>query len=139
MTALIPAIDPTRESLKRFAEEFPADAAVSMLNLLRFRELAAYADSSVAACSGRKAYAQYSKLIEPILAQAGGKVLWLGNAFGSLIAPPGEEWDEILLVQYPSKQAFLGMIQSQAYQAIVHHRTAALADSRLLPSIQVSH
>ena len=138
MTALIPAIDPTRESLKRFAEEFPADAAVSMLNLLRFRELAAYAEPSVAACSGRKAYGEYSRLIEPILRAAGGKVLWVGKSSASLIAPPGEEWDEILLVQYPYKQAFLGMIQCEAYQAIVHHRTAALADSRLLPSIQAS-
>ena len=37
------AIDPTRESIKRFAEEFPAGQPVVMLNLLRFREQAAYA------------------------------------------------------------------------------------------------
>ena len=135
MTMITPAIDPTRAAVKHFAEVFPANTPVVMLNLLRFREQAQYADASLPACSGREAYAQYSKLIEPILALAGGKVLWAGNAF-ALIAPAGEEWDEVLLVQYPAKQAFLGMITSPAYQAIVHHRTAALADSRLVPSVQ---
>lgn len=138
MTALTTAIDPTRESIKRFAEEFPADTPVVMLNLLRFREQAVYADADEAACSGRKAYARYSKLIEPLLVAAGARVLWAGKAHGSLIAPAGEEWDEVLLVQYPAKEAFLGMIKSEAYQAIVHHRMAALADSRLVPSVQVN-
>lgn len=136
MNTITPAIDPTRESIKCFAEQFPADQPVVMLNLLRFRDQAAYADASIAPCSGRRAYATYSKLIEPILAAAGGEVVWMGNSFSSLIAPPGEQWDEVLLVKYPNKNAFLGMIQSEAYRAIVHHRTAALADSRLVPNSQ---
>lgn len=130
------AIDPTRESIKRFAEEFPAGQPVVMLNLLRFREQAAYADPAAQPCTGRAAYAEYSRLIEPILAGVGAQVVWVGKSFGSLIAPPGEEWDEVLLVQYPAKDAFLGMIRSEAYRAIVHHRTAALADSRLVPNRQ---
>ena len=136
MTLITAAIDPTRETIKRFAEEFPADQPVVMLNLLRFRDQAAYANASIAPCSGRRAYATYSKLIGPILAGAGGEVLWMGKSFEALIAPPGEEWDEVLLVKYPNKNAFLGMIQSEAYRAIVHHRSAALADSRLVPNSQ---
>lgn len=136
MTAVTPAIDPTRESIQQFAAQFPADTPVVMLNLLRFREQANYADSSVSPCSGRRAYAEYSKLIEPILAAAGGEVVWVGKSFGALIAPSGEVWDEVLLVKYPTKDAFLGMIRSEAYRAIVHHRTAALADSRLVPNTQ---
>jgi uncharacterized protein (DUF1330 family) len=138
MTVITPAIEPTRDSLQRFVESFPADTPVVMLNLLRFREQAEYADARDPACSGQKAYARYAKLIEPLLAAAGGKLLWAGNAQGSLIAPAGEEWDEVLLVQYPAKEAFLGMIMSPAYKAIVHHRTAALADSRLVPGIQAT-
>ena len=132
---ITPSIDPTRATIKQFAESFPADTPVVMLNLLRFREQAAYADASVPPCSGRQAYAQYSTLIEPILAAAGGTVLWAGKAHTALIAPDGEQWDEVLLVQYPAREAFLGMITSPAYKAIVHHRTAALADSRLVPSV----
>lgn len=134
--SLTVAIDPTRESIQRFAAEFPAGKPVLMLNLLRFREQAAYADPAVPACSGRQAYAEYSRLIEPILAAAGGEVQCIGRSFGALIAPPGEAWDELLLVRYPDKEAFLGMIRSEAYRAIVHHRSAALADSRLVPNLQ---
>ena len=50
----------------------------------------------------------------------------------SVIAPDTEEWDETVLVQYPSREAFLGMIESEAYLAISPHRTAALLDSRLI-------
>ena len=39
----------------------------------------------------------------------------------------------VLLVTYPTAQAFLDMIQSPDYQAIVYHRSAALSDSRLIP------
>ncbi|MBF7731368.1 DUF1330 domain-containing protein [Pseudomonas sp. N040] len=137
MSVLTPAIEPTRESVARFAEQFPAGQPVVMLNLLRFREQASYADASIAPCSGRRAYAEYSRLIEPILAGCGAQVLWVGKSFGALIAPPGEEWDEVLLVRYPSSEAFIGMIRSPAYRAIVHHRSAALADSRLVPNSQV--
>jgi hypothetical protein len=56
----------------------------------------------------------------------------MGRARAALIAPEGESWDEVVLVHYPSRRAFLRMVQSDAYRAIVHHRTAALADSRLV-------
>ena len=62
----------------------------------------------------------------------GGQILWLGNVRDSLIIPEHESWDEIALVYYPSREAFKRMVTSDAYQAIVHHRSAALDDSRLI-------
>ena len=52
-----------------------------------------------------------------------------------VIGPVEERWDEVLLVEYPSVKAFLEMVNSDAYQSIVYHRTAALKDSRLIPII----
>ena len=40
--------------------------------------------------------------------------------------------DELLLVRYPSKAAFLSMLADPEYRAATEHRTAALADSRLI-------
>jgi len=37
-----------------------------------------------------------------------------------------------VLMEYPSREAFIEMTSSAEYQAISHHRTAALADSRLI-------
>jgi len=45
----------------------------------------------------------------------------------------------VLLVEYPSREAFASMIQSSAYAAIVHHRTAALRDSRLIATTARSY
>ncbi|MNR51568.1 hypothetical protein D3C85_1712560 [compost metagenome] len=65
----------------------------------------------------------------------GGRVEVLAQARVALIAPPGEHWDEVLLVRYPSKEAFLSMLTDSEYQAATVHRTAALADSRLIGCI----
>ncbi len=40
------------------------------------------------------------------------------------------------IVRYPSKAAFLEMVMNPDYQAITHHRTAALSDSRLVPMVE---
>ena len=68
-----------------------------------------------------------------LLAAAGGRVIFSGSAEHFLIGPMEEAWDHVLLVRYPSAQAFLGFASDSAYLAGAGHRTAALADSRLLP------
>ena len=55
-----------------------------------------------------------------------------GPCHGTLIGPTDEARDEIVLVRYPDTAAFVGMVSSAEYQAITGHRTAALADSRLV-------
>lgn len=42
-------------------------------------------------------------------------------------------WDMALLVEYPTRQAFLDMIGAAAYEAIGHLRTEALAKGELHP------
>ncbi|PHQ56461.1 MAG: hypothetical protein COA29_04190 [Porticoccus sp.] len=42
----------------------------------------------------------------------------------------------MLLVRYPSIDAFLEMINSPEYKKIVHHRAAAMDDSRLMPMLE---
>jgi hypothetical protein len=56
----------------------------------------------------------------------------MGHVAVSVIAPEGEEWDDAVLVEYPSRKAFLDMLALPDYQAAVFHRTAALDDSRLI-------
>ena len=49
-----------------------------------------------------------------------------------MIAPEGEAWDDAVLIEYPSRDNFIAMTTSAEYLAIMFHRTAALADSRLI-------
>lgn len=133
----MPSLNPSREQLARFAERMPADQPILMLNLLRYRDEAEYpADSGQSPCSGREAYARYSRTALAKVRGVGGSVQLLASAHVALIAPEGEHWDEILLVRYPSKAAFLGMLADPEYGAATVHRTAALADSRLVGSTE---
>lgn len=130
------SINPSREQLAAFTASIPADTPILMLNLLRYREQAAYpADSGQNPCSGREAYARYSRIALGKVRGVGGDVQLLAAVQLALIAPAEEAWDELLLVRYPSKAAFLGMLADPEYQAATLHRTAALADSRLIASL----
>jgi len=115
-------------------ETLPPDQPVVMLNLLRFHDQAAYADTDQAEpCSGREAYKRYSQTSLQTIAAVGGRVIFGGKAHEALIGPQEERWHQAFLVQYPSPAAFRAMMAMPQYQACVHHRTAALADSRLIP------
>lgn len=127
-------IHPSRATIDAFAKESVPPKPIVMLNLLRFRELADYAGAVVdpGPISGRDAYERYSRAVVKLLWRTGGQVLWVGSVRTSLIAPSYEQWDQALLVYYPSRAAFIRMATSKDYQKIVVHRTAALEDSRLL-------
>ncbi len=125
-------IDPTGEQIKRFVEEGP-DGPLVMLNLLKFRDEAAYADGSgEPGRSGAEAYAVYSETALQKVRGVGGSLFFTSPAHTPVIGPDGE-WDMVALVRYPSREAFLSMVGDPEYQACTHHRTAALADSRLIP------
>ncbi len=130
-------INPTPEAIKRFTQETVDNKAIVMVNVLRFKEFADYGDGVVKNLSGREAYARYSKSAMPLLWEVGGQVLWRGDVRSTFIAPKEEQWDEVLLVHYPNRQAFINMISSSAYKETMLHRTAAIADSRLIESKSV--
>jgi uncharacterized protein (DUF1330 family) len=113
------------------------EGPVTMLNLIRFREVADYSDLPDLApeepISGERAYEIYSAHTLPFLDEVGGQVVFMGMGGSLLIGPQEARWDRVLLVQYPNLAAILAMTQSSDYATGVGHRTAALADSRLLP------
>ncbi len=125
-------VNPTLEQIDDFERTTPDEKPIVMLNLLRFREQADYGEGGRSGVSGQHAYATYSKAVMPLLFEVGGQPLWMGKARAGVIVPEGESWDEVLLVHYPSRRAFVRMVRSPAYQAIMHHRSAALSDSRLV-------
>ena len=136
----MPSIEPTRDQLDAFVRA-DVDGPVVMLNLLRYREEADYSRSPELApdepISGAAAYQRYSEAVQPFLARVGGHVEHVGGALPSVIGPADERWDAVLLVRYPSRDAFVSMATDRDYLAVAGHRTAALADSRLVPTVPV--
>lgn len=98
------------------AEEGP----VVMLNLLAFK-----------ADGGFERYGEYGEAVAPLLEKAGGRIVWGGAPAKPLIGSEG--WDMVVLVEYPSRQAFLDMTSSPEYLEIAHLRTEALDRAELHP------
>jgi uncharacterized protein (DUF1330 family) len=95
-----------------------SDGPVYMLNLLEFLP-----------DGGAERYAEYGTAVAPILDGVGGRPVFAGQPAEALI---GEgSWDLMVLVEYPTRQAFLDMVSSPAYQEIAHLRTEALRRSEL--------
>lgn len=134
----MPYIDPTQEAGAAFIGR-AISGPVVMLNLLRFRELADYSGSPELApdqpISGAEAYQRYEDHSRPFLHATGGQVLFRGEGGPPLTGPPEERWDLILLVRHRDVETFLSFADNADYLACIGHRTAALADSRLVPLI----
>ncbi len=122
-------VDPTKEDFARF-REMQREGPLHMLNLLRFRERAAYDDGTVA--TGAQAYQNYARESGPIFARLGGRQVWVGMPELTLIGPSHEQWDLAFIAEYPSVDAFVAMLRDADYRRAVRHRQAAIADSRLV-------
>jgi len=127
-------IDPTREQFDAF-KALPRDAPIAMLNLVRYRERAAYPgghDCAALGLTGAEAYARYGAESGPIFRRVGGSVIWSGAPQLVLTGPADEAWDTAFVALYPDAHAFLEMVTDPAYRLAVVHRQAAVATSRLI-------
>ena len=111
-------VDPTGSDLKRYLHEDPGGEVV-MLNLLRFAD------------DGRPSYERYAEEIVPFLSKVGARVVYIGDCSTSLVPSEGTGWDAVLLVAYPSREAFSAMVADPDYQRITHLRTEALEEAVL--------
>lgn len=122
-------IDPSKKQFKQFAET-AGQGPIWMLNLIRLRKKAKYEDERKV--SGKEAYAEYGRASEPFFRGVGGRIVWSGKPDVTLIGPDEETWDLAFVAEYPNAEAFISMVKNESYQAIVHHRTAAVKTSRLI-------
>jgi uncharacterized protein (DUF1330 family) len=122
-------IGPTKEQIEALVNS-ELETPVVMLNLLKFADRTA--GNGDDAQSGRDSYARYGDRVRSMLEQVGGRVLWQGRADSVVIGGEGDDWDGVILVEYPSRAAFLEMTSSPKYQEVSKDRTAGLADSRLI-------
>jgi len=119
------AVDDRPVNLKAFAN-LPADAPVVMINLLKFHD-----------GDGLAHYLTYTREVQPHLDRVGGSVRYAGtnphNVIGDAERP---RWDAILVVEYPTPQAFVDMVLDEGYQKVHEHRAAALQQGDLIATSQ---
>ncbi len=118
------------DELKSFAQ-CPDDQPVVMINLLKFKTTTESGES------GEAVYARYAQNAAPLVAEVGGKLLWQGKAGHYIVGGEEDRWDKVLLVEYPSRAAFLQMTQLPKFQEVQKERLAALECAVLIASTAV--
>jgi len=106
--------NPTAEQIERIvADSQHLTGEVVMGNLLKFKTRA----DGDAGGSGRESYARYGELAVRKVTERGGKVLWMGVPDQVFIGDEAaNDWDAVILVAYPSRQAFLDMVSDPEYR-----------------------
>ncbi len=113
-------ITPNREQFEQLAQA-PDDGPVVMLNLLKFK-----AKATDGSGSGAAAYGRYGDAAVEMIEAQGGRVLWAGRGQQILIGDPAEDWDQVLLVEYPNRKAFIEMVTTPEYDEAHKHRESGL-------------
>ena len=133
-------IDPDREAWEVF-KSLPRDQPIQMLNLIMLRPRAEYpADHPDHGkdLTGLDAYRAYGRTTAHIFRRVGGRQVWVGKPQVMVTGPRAEAWDLAFIAEYPSSEAFIAMVRDPEYRELVKHRTAGVADSRLLRLAPVS-
>jgi uncharacterized protein (DUF1330 family) len=125
------SVMPTAEQFAAFTE-WDHDGPVTMINLLKFAERDGAADGEG---SGRDSYRRYGDAVISMVEERGGKVVWSGRPGPLLIGGEHDEWDLVVLVEYPAKEAFLDMVSQPSYQTAHKDRAGGLARTALIPTI----
>ncbi len=95
---------------------------ITMLNLLRFKP-----------DGGRERYFEYLSMAGPLVARYGAQIVFTGLGMTALSAEPGQTWDAVALVRYPTRRAFADMIADPDYKLASPVRKAALIEAVLQP------
>ena len=120
------AVIPTPEQIQELSAE-GHDRPIYMVNLLKFKEKAEYADGRETDLSGQEAYAIYGTEVVAHLARVGAKPVIAGQVTGLRLGVVEELWDMVAIAMYPNRKAMLQMMMDPEYQKSEKHRSAGLA------------
>lgn len=110
-----------KEAFVDFIKNYPSDTPVTMLNILKFKPITADGITT-----GKQSYNDYGTAVASLVDKVGGKLLWSGKVKKTIIGDQTDQPDRILVVEYPSKEAFVAMSTSEEYAKISHLREFAL-------------
>jgi hypothetical protein len=114
------AIEPDEAMFAELAAiaEGPDDGEFVMLNLNQYRD--------------RDRYQRYAAVAAQVLCEVGGSIAWYTPGDRTVVGEPGERWDEVIAVRYPSVSAFLRLASDPRILEVRDDRTAGLERATLV-------
>ncbi len=114
------------ERVKEMMEPGP-EGPIYMINLLKFKEKAEYADGRETDLSGYDAYQLYGKEVVKLLPKYNGEALFAADVTFLALGQVEDLWDEVAIAKYASRGDLFRMSSSDEWRAIAVHREAGLA------------
>jgi uncharacterized protein (DUF1330 family) len=112
--------------------EAPDSGAIGVVNFIKFRHEAIYeAGAAEKPCSGAEAFMRYGARSAPRIAAVGGTMTFAGR-FERTIIGADEDWDAVIVANYPNRKSFLQLFQDSEYRDAFRHRRAAVARYRAI-------
>ena len=121
-------IHPTDDQLKQVLKS-RVEGPIVMINLLKFKSVEGSTEGA------QKTYRKYMMSTARFLDGVGGRLLWSGSPQFVVIGDERDSWDQALLVEYPSRKAFLKLLSNPDYQKVHELREQALESSALIMSV----
>lgn len=113
----------------QFPDIDPGQGPVLMLNLIKFKDKKVYIEKYIPA---------FGQVVKQ-LGIEGVNVKFVGEVVANIVADENEYWDEVLLVEYPSAEAFKTIAFSEAYQTIANpYRVAGTQKLKLIMTRQTN-
>ena len=110
------------------------DGPIWMVNLMKYHDVAQYADTSSQEISGREADNLYTPL-EP-LAAIGAEIVYVGDVETKLLGDE-RDWDRIAVVKYPTRRSFIDMQQRKDFKEKHVHKEAGMQETIVMGCLPV--
>ena len=105
------------------------DGPVWMVNLMRYREQAVYADGRETTLTGREADDVYAPI--DVLADLGAEVVFFGDVTHQLQGDT-PQWERIGVVKYPTRRSFIDMQSRPDFAEKYAHKEAGMAETIII-------
>ncbi|MEZ5984801.1 MAG: DUF1330 domain-containing protein [Hyphomonas sp.] len=128
----MPAFQPTADQFRAFRDD-PFDGPIAQVNILKFRVKAEYQPEDPEHGTdepGSVAYQRYADSFGVAVAEVGGKCLLMGAVERYFIG--NGDWDAVMVMFFPNRQAFIATLNHPDYKAMSRHREAGLLCQELL-------
>jgi len=110
-------------AMRMFTMPPEEDGPVWMVNLMKYKQVAAYTDGNPNGISGKEADDRYAPT--KILREIGAEVPFFGDVVDQL-AGDDVKWDRVGVVKYPTRKSFLDMQNREDFKGKHEHKEAGM-------------